>query len=1106
MKSIHYGILGFTTALAAFSPEMAAALEKIGVVGLAGTTVTATGEDGAARVLKTGDDVYLNDHVVSDAGGKAQLIFLDRSTLTLNANTDLTLDKYVFDPATAGGTMSVSSVKGAFRFVGGALSKKQPVTIKTPVATIGIRGGIADTNVQPGSGASDAVFVYGEELTMTNVNGETFSTTQVGSGLMLGTPDGTPQPMPAALINQRMQSFGTPSPEAGEGGGSGGNEGGESGAGATGGGSSSNGSGSSSGSASGTTASGGAAPGGTTVQLVNDSGAPVGAPITFADGAGNIAGNTAQTTGTESIKVAIATGNESVLPGVKSIPQVGTALPPSTTPTAPTVTPPAPPSPPIAGEGGTGTGTGTTTGSGSSTGGGTATPPAAVLRGRYFHYDGSPTMVARGNISTDTGTNQTTFSELDRKGSPIFIYDTQSVTGKTELEHPATSMPGANYNYYGLTYLKMDNNNDGDYADTNEMIAGNYFATTNQSFRQYFFSAGGEPIAFYQGTQIFTDNTSLDASRMAEARTRSVAASVLENFDGVSFYSFLPDVSSYPNGGSDYGLLDYRLAGSSPSNVSSGLGWSTTPGEHQRSGAGMMVDWHKGRFLTQNVEFTRNTTGMEPSAFLGAGVVNNNSPYFLDGGAHHFVGEEYNTVSGNSTSEMANGTVRTGHEIYGTDTGRIEALVMDVAAENKAYSVNPGYFYTTASSSQVQLTVMGADLEVGDYVLLTGVSTEINGIPAASLNGQKFRVVSGGGSAVVIDVGVAATVGGSSAMAIMATPQYYGSQAAVIDNTHGLTAADFTGRRSGAEMRGFAGGIVKQYNGTTAFGSYASSTNKDVNQKLEDVKLTPNASTGSIAGSIAVNKMYGTGATSTTGTFGGVNSAYMNDRYYGAEQTGVNVDGNTATGTGFITTATTDKTVSHCTTCQYSHWGVWAGENTAAGNTNTVEMVPYVAGRVADATEFDAYRSSMGNTGSATYSGVAYGSFAKEAGGLNYVQNSQGTMTANIDLANREVDSLALSFSSVHGGNLTIATTTPVDALAATGAAAIATTGDATFSIPPGNMGVTWGGHSGTGTAVANGALFGPQAQEIGGNFAVQYNSASPTANLTGGGVYQGSR
>ena len=74
------------------------------------------------------------------------------------------------------------------------LSKKSPVTIKTPVSTIGIRGGIAIVEIDPTSGQTKAIFVFGKEMTVTNLLGDTESTTVPGSIIEVKGGDIPPSP------------------------------------------------------------------------------------------------------------------------------------------------------------------------------------------------------------------------------------------------------------------------------------------------------------------------------------------------------------------------------------------------------------------------------------------------------------------------------------------------------------------------------------------------------------------------------------------------------------------------------------------------------------------------------------------------------------------------------------------------------------------------------------------------------------------------------------------------------------------------------------------------------------------------------------------------
>ena len=125
----------------------AASAQEIGTT--TAVTVLTTGQPpgSAVRRLEIGTNVVANERVVTSQSGRAQMIFHDRSSLIVAPNSNLVLDEYVYDPETKAGKVIFSTTKGFFRFVGGIISKKNKVEFRTPLATIALRGGIADVNV-----------------------------------------------------------------------------------------------------------------------------------------------------------------------------------------------------------------------------------------------------------------------------------------------------------------------------------------------------------------------------------------------------------------------------------------------------------------------------------------------------------------------------------------------------------------------------------------------------------------------------------------------------------------------------------------------------------------------------------------------------------------------------------------------------------------------------------------------------------------------------------------------------------------------------------------------------------------------------------------------
>jgi hypothetical protein len=91
------------------------------------------------RPVVIGDKVFQNEVIRTGANSKSQLLFLDETSLSIGPESEVTLDKFVYNGQ--GGTVSLNATKGVFRFISGSLPK-QAYEIKTPSATVGVRGTI----------------------------------------------------------------------------------------------------------------------------------------------------------------------------------------------------------------------------------------------------------------------------------------------------------------------------------------------------------------------------------------------------------------------------------------------------------------------------------------------------------------------------------------------------------------------------------------------------------------------------------------------------------------------------------------------------------------------------------------------------------------------------------------------------------------------------------------------------------------------------------------------------------------------------------------------------------------------------------------------------
>ena len=187
--SLRTGVLtaaiALTVAMVA-RPAFAVKEAEIGVT--SASIITAKGFPPASseHLLEIGVRIVGDERVITNADGRAQLLFLDHSALTIGPNSDIVLDKFVYDPDAGVGELAFSAVKGLFRLVGGKISKKTPVTIKTPTATIGIRGGIAIVSIQE-DGSAEATFLFGKDMTVKS-DCKAVTATRPGSSVKFYSP------------------------------------------------------------------------------------------------------------------------------------------------------------------------------------------------------------------------------------------------------------------------------------------------------------------------------------------------------------------------------------------------------------------------------------------------------------------------------------------------------------------------------------------------------------------------------------------------------------------------------------------------------------------------------------------------------------------------------------------------------------------------------------------------------------------------------------------------------------------------------------------------------------------------------------------------------
>jgi hypothetical protein len=204
-RSVRLALLAGTAL--GLSPYPAVAATDIGKAAAVNPMAHGYPPSAESRVLTVGVDMAANERVVTGPRGQTQLLFVDGSALTVGPNSDIVLDEFVYDPDRKSGKLAFSATKGVFRLVGGQLSKQSPVLIRTQTATVGIRGGIAITQVAEGGGVN-ATFLFGDQLTVTS-GGVTSTAIRPGFAISApaGAAPGAPQPAADAQIGQSLGQF-----------------------------------------------------------------------------------------------------------------------------------------------------------------------------------------------------------------------------------------------------------------------------------------------------------------------------------------------------------------------------------------------------------------------------------------------------------------------------------------------------------------------------------------------------------------------------------------------------------------------------------------------------------------------------------------------------------------------------------------------------------------------------------------------------------------------------------------------------------------------------------------------------------------------------------
>lgn len=177
----------------------------LGTVAQAQQVGTASAVNPAAtinmRTITIGSSISHMERIRTTESGSVQVLFVDKTSMTVGPNSDLTIDEYVFDPKSGDGKLVASLGKGALRFVGGLISHAGNAEIKTSAATIGIRGGVVLLN------GPNVYMGYGSSTVTSNGNSVSLSAGEFTRTPGNGQPPMPPGPPPPNFVMSQLQIF-----------------------------------------------------------------------------------------------------------------------------------------------------------------------------------------------------------------------------------------------------------------------------------------------------------------------------------------------------------------------------------------------------------------------------------------------------------------------------------------------------------------------------------------------------------------------------------------------------------------------------------------------------------------------------------------------------------------------------------------------------------------------------------------------------------------------------------------------------------------------------------------------------------------------------------
>lgn len=169
------------------------------------------------KIIKVDDTIAFQQQILTGANSRALIEFRDGSTLEAGPNSAITIDRFVFDPEAGTREKTITISRGVFRLATGLAVSNSNTQIRTPLATIGIRGSVVSGIVPSAPGQPNLFFGGSGNFDARNSGGSTqFTAGQsiavTGPTAPPTSPDRLPVEVTAELIKAINQTLGATPP------------------------------------------------------------------------------------------------------------------------------------------------------------------------------------------------------------------------------------------------------------------------------------------------------------------------------------------------------------------------------------------------------------------------------------------------------------------------------------------------------------------------------------------------------------------------------------------------------------------------------------------------------------------------------------------------------------------------------------------------------------------------------------------------------------------------------------------------------------------------------------------------------------------------------